>query len=488
LFSLLLSGFSVYPESNRVKLKIPVRFMDSKIPLAADIQKTDFTLFINNQPVPITDINPRNISLSDKSKRRRHFFLSFQVCSQDRTLTSIISHFLTGILNQTDSLHILSPVKTHTIPVSENKGAILNRINQIINSECLPFSRTRQIFETKIENEIQQFRKILRDSRVMTIPRLFINRFIENLSHVFLTYRKEFLTLDMLRYQDPHKLFLNLEGDCWWFHIQQNRTFDFINRLNLLLQSLRPIRFYPLLKTIGQIQNNIKPSTLVHFDLIRELMVENQIRFHVLITDDVTGSQAGIAVPLEKICLQSGGTYSKALSPSAALDKIKNHQDSFFEITCHVSADPEPKQVRIMSDYDPTHFVYKNRFSVPEIAALLKYQTETKITISSISVLKNKISFLLSDYKINTEKGFGLIKIRLNFTTTGDKIIHSTENILRASKHQIRVSVPLPIHPEPVLNLNIIASDILDNHCLQTHYQVFFNKHNPLILPMKSLK
>jgi hypothetical protein len=391
-------------------------------------------------------------------------------------------------LNQKDSLHVVSPVKIHRIPVSENKGAILNRILQIIKSECLPFNQTRQVHETEIENEIQHFHKMLNDSMRLTIPRLLINRFIENMSHLFSDYRKEFLKLDMLRYRDMDELFLTLKGDRWWFHFQQNRTLDFIIRFNQLLQSLRRYRYYPLLKSIAQIQNDIKPSRLLPFDSILELMVENRIRLHVLLIDNVTGNQAGLAVPFGRICQQSGGTYDKVLSPSTALKKIKTHEDSFFEITCHISSEPEARQVLIMSDQAQHPLVYKHRYSHKEIAALLTSQAEKKMSISNISIKKNTITFMLSDYKINASKGFGLIKIRLNLTTTRDKIIHSTENTLRASRGQTRISVPLPNRPEPILKLTIIASDILGNYSLRACYQIFPHEHGSLVLPLKSLE
>lgn len=431
------------------------------------------------------EIASRKTTLSETSNSGRHFFLSFQICNQDKTLESTISHFLTEILTRRDSLHVLSPVKIHSIPISENKGAILHRILQIIKNECLPFNQTRQVHETKIENEIQHLNRIFNDARQQTITTLSLNRFIENLTNLFSIYKSEFLSLDMLRYQDIGELFLSLKDDRWWFHFQQNRSLDFIDRFNRLIQSLRQYRYYPLLKTIARIQNNIKPSQLYPFDSIREMMVENRIRFHVLLIDDATGSQAGISVPFEGICRQSGGTYLKALSPPSAIKKIKTHQDSYFEIICHISTGPQARQIRIISNNDQRQLIYKHRFSPQEIAALHASQAGSKITISNISILKNKLRFLLSDYKINISKSFGLIKLRLNFTTTGKKVLYSTENTLRASRSRIRISVPFPNFSEPVLNLTIIASDILGNHSLEARYQVNLKGHVPLVLPLK---
>lgn len=488
LLSLFVSGLYSHSESNRLKLKIPVRIIRPNKLAFREIQKNSFNLYINNQPVQIADITSRKISLSEESTRGRHFFLSFQICNLDRRLKSTISHFLTGILNQKDSLHVMSPVKIHSIPVSGNKGAILDCILQIIKTECLPFNQTRQVHETKIEKEIQHLNRIFNDTRRLIVPTVSLDRFIENLNHLFSRYKTEFLSLDMLRYQDLQELFLTLKDDRWWFHFQQNRTLDFIDRFNRKIQLLRQYRYYPLLKTIAQIQNDIKPSQLLPFDSIREIMVENRIRFLVLLTDDAIGSQIGMSGPFQRICSQSGGAHFKILSPSSAFKKIKIHQDSFFEITCHISPEPEARQVLIMLDQDQHQLVYKHRFSQLEIANLLASQAESKITISDISILNNKLTFVLNNYKINISRGFGLIKIQLKFTTTGDRIIDSAENILRASRDQTRISVPLPSCPEPVLNLTITASDLLANHSLQTRYQVYVDEHVPLVLPLKGIE
>lgn len=488
LLYLLACCSFIHSESGRIILKIPVRIIHQEASNHTVIQKQDFSLYINDQQVPIEDFRSRKVSLSEKSSRGRHFFLSFQICDLDKTLTSTLSHFLTGILNPNDSLHVISPDKIHVIPVSGNKGAMLNNISQIIKKECLPFNLIRQVHEKKIENEIQHLHRILNDSRQQTVPQLSLNRFIENLSHLFSTYKNEFLSLDMLRYQDLPELFVKLKGNHWWFHLQQNRTLDFINPLNRLIQSLRQYRYYPLLKIIAQIQNHIKPSKLYPFDQVREMMVENRIRFHALLTDDIAGSQAGISVRLQKICHYSGGIYLKVLSPSTAIEKIGAHVDSFFEMTCHISAGTEAKQVRIVSGPGRHQLIYKHRFSPQEITQLQTSQAESKLAVSNISILKNKITFWLSEYKINTSKGFGLIKIRLDLTTTGDRIIYSTENILRASRDRTRISVPFPICSEPVLNLTIIANDLLDNHSLQARYQVFLHEHVPLILPQKNFE
>ncbi len=485
--ALLFIGALILSEENPLQMKLPVRIILPDGAQIAEIHKNDFSLFINEQPVPIIDISPKKKSLSGKSDMGRHFFLSFQIWNQDKNMISAISHFLTEILSEKDSLHVLSPLKIYPIQVTGNKGAILNRIEQIINSDCLQFNQAMQIHEKKMENEIRHLHWILSNNIGLTIPTSSLNRFIKNLSLQFSAYKNEFLSPDMLKYQNINDLFLNLKGERWFIHFQQNRVFLFLGRLNRLIQSLRQYRYYPLLKVIVDYQNETRPSTLFPFESIRNLMVDNQIGFHMLLFDETRGSQTEVSDYFKKLCQESGGIYQEVDSAKSAIQKIKCHEDFFYELTCHISPEPEAKQVFIISDHDQRQLIYKHQYSNQEITALLSDPTKSKITISNISISKNKITFVLKDYKINAIKGFGLIKIHLQLSTPRSQNIFSTENTLRATQVQTRISVPIPPCSDKMVTLTIKAHDLLANHSLQANYQIYHRNHGPVVLPLRGV-
>jgi hypothetical protein len=485
--ALLFIGTLILSEENPLQLKLLFRIMHPENDRLSEIKKEDFKLFINEKPVQIVNILKRTRSLAERPETGRHFFLSFQICNQDKILMSAISHLITEILSQKDSLHVLSPVKIHSIPVSGNKGAILNRIEQIINSDCLQFNQAMQIHEKRMENEVKQLNWILNVNPGGASQRSALNRFIKNLSLQFSAYKKEFLSPDMLKYQNINDLFLNLKGERWFIHFQQNRVFFFLGRLNRLIQSLRQYRYYPLLKAIVHYQNETRPSKLFPFESIRNLMVENQIGFHVLLFDEARGIQAEISDHFKKICRESGGTFLKVHSPLSAIQKIKCHEDFFYELTCHISPESEAKQVLIISDNDQHQLIYKHQYSNQEITTLLSDPTENKITISNISILKNKITFLLKDYKINATTGFGLIKIQLNLSTPSDRSIFFSENTLRAFRDQTRISVLIPPYPDKVVNLTITVNDLLANHSRRNQYQVYLRNHGQVVLPLRGV-
>lgn len=485
--ALLFIGTLVLSEENPLQMKLPVRIILPENAQIAEIHKNDFTLFINEQPVPILEITPNKKSLSRESDMGRHFFLSFQIWNQDKSMISTISHFITEILSEKDSLHVLSPFKIYPIRVTGNKGAILNRIEQIINSDCLQFNQARLVHETKMENEIKELNWALSVNMAVSSQMSTLNRFINNLSLQLSAYKKEFLSPAMLKYQNINNLFINLKGERWFIHFQQNRVFFFLKRLNRLIQSLRQYRYYPLLKAIVHYQNETRPSTLFPFDSIRNLMVENQIGFHVLLFDEAQGSQAEISDHFKKICRESGGIYQEVASAKSAIQKIKCHEYFFYELTCHLSPEPEAKQVLIISDHDQRQLIYKHQYSSQEIIALLSDPTKSKITISNISISKNKITFLLKDYKINATKGFGLIKIQLQLSTPRSQNIFSTENTLRATQDQTRISVPIPTCSDKIVNLTIKAHDLLANHSLLANYQIYHRNHGPIVLPLRSV-
>ncbi|MCK4835530.1 MAG: hypothetical protein KAT17_02790, partial [Candidatus Aminicenantes bacterium] len=375
----------------------------------------------------------------------------------------------------------------HYLKVSGNKVALLSQIEQIIKSDYQPYFQIMQAMEKRIEDEVKKLHWNLRNNPGINSQQSALDLFIKNFSFEFSHYKKDFLFTNLSRTKAIENLLPNLKEDRWFFHFQQNRFFYFLKKLTRLIQSLRQYRYLPLLKTIINYQNEIKASNLFPFESVRNLMVENNIIFNVLLINEPESNQSDIKENLQKICRESGGILLAVKSARTSLEKIKTHKDHFHEIVFNINNKIEEKNIQILAPDYFEKLCYKQTYSADEISSILSNRTRKKVKVDNIMIFKNRISFLLESYEINKKKGYGLIKVQVDVASPHNQTVFHTENTLRATRDQTLVSIQMPFYKSNIFTLTITAYDLMTNHSSEIKHQVQLQETFPITLPQQDL-
>lgn len=470
------------PEDNMRQVKIPVRFPLDPVDKTKRIGAENIRILINGKPVKVIDLIRKRRSLSDPSERKRQFFLSFHLRSLDNLTRRMISHMVTDIFRKQDTLNLLSSDKIHRLKVGGNKISLITQIEHIIKTEFLPRSQAMQNLEMRLRDEIRDLHWILNGTLGVHFQQSALDRFVKNFSYQFSQYKRDFLSPAVCSNRISTKLLTDPKGNHYFFHFHQNRFYSFLTKLSRMLQSLRKYRYRPLFRTIITIQNELKNINLFSPDRLRAPFLENNIMFNALMFNKPETPRTGLDDNLETICRQSGGIYETVVSPGETIQKLKAHEDHFHQIIFEVDNEIKVKHIQILTPGISEKPFYKQTFSPQEICKFFSTPRRPEVNITKITVFKNRISFQLESYEMKEDDGYGLINVRLELDTHQKQTVFQTENTLRATRHQTRVSIDLPLVKETPFKLTITARDMVSGCTTQVTRQIEY--HHPLPLQL----
>jgi hypothetical protein len=491
---LVFSILFVFTAEENIRLTLPVRVFEGKQPVT-HLQEKDFHLIINHQQQEILKAEKKTTSLDQRPDfLGRNFVLSFHMTEYGNQVEEAISYFVTEILDTTDSLILMTPIKIYRINVSANKGKMRADIKQLVRQDSDEFKKQLNAAEKNLEIQLNRLRQLFRGE--ISDPGLvasykIIGTFLFSFPQGFLNFRSQFLFPDMKNYQKVLGFLGSREGERWWVHFQQGDSFGVVASAQAVAKQIDDYcNLYPLARqsfqsNLQQLEKLLRLSESFPVDPLLSIFNSANIRYNAVlwVHRKYQGrSSASDIIPLlgvvfEQISRDTGGKTVNTTDPENGIENIHHHQDHYYQLTYGFNGVIEKKEINITAaseDMNKFNLSYKHVYSEEEMRSLIQYLSKERVRINDFSLNKNKIKFSIDAVTLNKSKGdsFGLVKVRIELFNPTGECVYRTENTLRSSKQQITVVIPLPSQHRGTFGLIIHACDLIANQLASFEQEV----------------
>ncbi len=490
----ILFAFTVFTAKENIRLTLPVRAFEGKQPVT-QLQQQDFQLIINDQQRKILKAVKKTASLDQRPDfLGRNFVLSFHMTEYGNQVQEAISYFVFEILDTTDSLILVTPLKIYRINVSPNKGKMRTDIEGLVRQDSDEFKKRLNAAEKNLEIQLNRMRQLfrgeIRDPGLATSYKI-IGTFLSSFPQGFLNFRNIFLFPDMKNYQKVLGFLGSREGERWWIHFQQGDSFGVVASARLVAKQIdQYCNLYTLARdsfqnNLRQLEKLLRLSESFPADQLLNVFNSGNIRYNSILwvhRKHKGRSSASDIIPIigavfEQISRDTGGKTVNTIDPEQGIKTIYHHQDHYYQLTYDFNGRVEEKRINVTAasaDMKETNLSYKHVYPEEEIRSLIQYLSKERVRINDFSSNKNKIKFSIDGVTLNKNKGdsFGLVKVRIElFNRTGERV-YRTENTLRSSRQQITVAIPLPNQHRGTFRLIINACDLIANQLASFEQQV----------------
>ncbi|MGD2088158.1 MAG: hypothetical protein PVH61_18420 [Candidatus Aminicenantes bacterium] len=476
--------FAFTAEEN-LRLTLPVRVFEGKQPVT-HLQEQDFQLTINHQQREILKAVKKTASLDQRPDfLGRNFVLSFHITEYGNQVQEAISYFVTEILDITDSLILMTPLKIYRINVSPNKGKMKTDIDGLVRQDSEEFKKRLKAAEKNLEIQLNRMRRLfrgeIRDPGLATSYKI-IGTFLSSFPQGFLNFRSLFLFPDMMNYQKVLGFLGHREGERWWVHFQQGDSFEVVASTQSVAKmideycSLYTLARESFQNNLQQLEKLLRLSRSFPADPLVHVFNSGNIRYNTILW--VQRKHKGrfsasdiipiLGTVLERVSRETGGKTVNTTDPEQGIKTIHHHQDRYYQLTYGFNGSIKEKKIdvtAVSADLKNTTLSYQHVYSEEEMRALIRELSKKSIHIDDFSLNKNQIKFSIGSVTLNKNKGgaFGLVKVRIELFNQTGECAYRTENTLRSSKQQIKVSIPLPDRHKGKFKLMINACDIIAN-------------------------
>ena len=487
-------AFTRFAAGENIRLTLPVRVFEGKQPVTS-LQNQDFKLIINGQQRKVLKTVKKTASLDQRPDfLGRNFVLSFHMTEYGNQVQEAISYFVYEILNTTDSLILVTPLKIYRINVSPNKGKMRTDIEGLVRQDSEEFKRRLNSAEKNLEIQLNRMRRLfrgeIRDPGLATSYKI-IGTFLSSFPQGFLSFRSIFLFPDMKNYQKVLGFLGSREGERWWIHFQQGDSFGVAASAQSVAKQIDEYcNLYTLARdsfqnNLRQLEKLLRLSGSFPADRLLNVLNSGNIRYNSILwvhRKHKGRSSASDIIPLigavfEQISRDTGGKTINTIDPGQGIKTIHHHQDHYYRLSYDFNGSVEEKKIdvtAVSADMKETNLSYKHVYPEEEIRSLIQYLSKERVQINDFSSNKNKIKFSIDGVTLNKSKGdsFGLVKVRIELFSQTGECVYRTENTLRSSKQQITVSIPLPNQHKGKFKLIIDACDIIANQLASFEQEV----------------
>lgn len=491
---LVYSIFFAFPAEENIRLTLPVRVFDGKQPVT-HLQEQDFQLIINDQQRKILKAVKKNTSLDQRPDfLGRNFVLSFHMTEYENQVQEAISYFVTEILNTTDSLILMTPLKIYRINVSHNKGKMRTEIERLVRQDSDEFKKRLNAAEKNLEIQLNRMRRLFRgeisDPGLATSYKI-IGTFLSSFPQGFLNFRSLYLFPDMRNYQKVLGFLGSREGERWWIHFQQGDSFGVVASAQSVAKMIDEYcNLYTLARdsfqnNLQQLEKLLRLSDSFPVDPLLNVFNSANIRYNTVLwvhRKHKRRSSASDIIPilgivLEQISRDTGGKTVNTTDPEQGIKTIHHHQDQYYQLTYGFNGNIEEKNINVTAasaELKKVKLSYKHVYSEEEMRSLIQYLSKERVQINDFSLNKNKINFSIDAVTLKKSKGdsYGLVKVRIELFNQNGERKYRTENTLRSTKQQITVSIPLPGRHRGKFKLVINACDLIANQLASFEQEV----------------
>lgn len=487
-FATLFLHLTLLPAPQDMQLKLAVRAINTN---SADtlFKAEDFQLSINSNPREIQRLDLCHKSLSQKSDLGRSFVLSFHLTEYGSHVENGLSYFLFEILDTSDQLIILSPIRAYQMTVTPNKEKLRKEIEEILIQDSKEYQKQRSSAENQLKSRINSLKTTLRDAEGVTQYKKVV-QFFNTFAAEYVSFKQTFLIPHINGYQPILDALGEGEGERWWIHFQQKEIISLFARLKEINRLLNDYasnlesEHQDLGQVINtghvQMQNTMHSSDSFPAQRLINIMLRNNVNYNVILFRSFANKDVIEAHPiwsklegtLKGITKAAGGVTVDTLDSREGMRQIEHHQDVWYDLVYAWDGKVVDKNIRLHTTKENVDLSYNQNLPKAQMDSMVKFLSSYKIKIDTLTVDNRTLSFLVSSFEINNTEGFGLIKIRIEILDDAGSPEFQTENTLRASKKEINTSLPIGDRLQNAHMLRITACDLIANR--KTAVEHFF--------------
>ena len=447
--------------------------------------KDDFKLFINDRPRGIAGVIEHRRSMGQPTGLGRNFILSFHINEYGKKLAEGVSYFVTEILNNTDMLFIITPLKIYRINVSRNKLKMLRDIETLVSRDCDIYNKDRIKFEKNLETKLNEVRRVFVNPNDPPGPFAAISGFLKSYPKEFMDFTAHFLLPDIGKYRQAIDSLGEREGERWCIHFQQREVYSLFFKTRQIVRLIKTGFSSSSLKNL--IRNNLekleKQLVLSGTELAQPFLetvlgsnINCSVVFFGSLNEKSSGSgQMGIFYPgeiLRRTAVGTGGKAVETMDPLQGVRDIRDHTDHCYELFFNFNGIIEEKRVRVALE-DKNHALsYKKKFGKQEIESLVRYLSEEKVKIVDVMLKEGRrLSFSIESFKLRAykRKKYGMLKVSIRLHDRWGESVYASGRTLRVSEKKVKVSHTFPLENRGEYLLIISVTDLIRNSFVSIH-------------------
>ncbi|MEN8153592.1 MAG: hypothetical protein ABFR75_06180 [Acidobacteriota bacterium] len=492
-----------------ITITIPVIPISDKY-ISEKLESSSLRLSVNGMPREISGLKKIERSLKVKRDVNRSFVLSFITGGTCRNLEKGISSFITNILNTSDFLTIISPLKIYRVRVSANKERIIKNIRAILKKDCLEFKKKFSPFETSIKSELEKINSIL--LKISVNPSLKKNRyekiirFLNSFPGKLTRYLKMSFIFNFQKLGPVADLFKLKEGERWWIHFHRDEIKNIVNLARMVIKRIESLevvtndlidnnvteistpnksmvvgsftvdqdanynqRFLNLVKNL---RNVLRITDCLPLENLKTKILNNRICFYSILYDrkDYADKLTGITIGtvckrlLNNISSYTGGRSFYTHNIEDGVKRIKEHTFISYNLEFLFNSRNEDKKIGLVDTNDPgRNLQYPYYLDRSLIKECIEVQLKRGCRIDGLSLKKRKLRFRISEFLMKNGKDFGLIKVKVLLTNDSGVTLFNQEKTLRSlpGRRKILIEISTPKKFMGNCGLKIYVNDII---------------------------
>ena len=478
---LLLTPTFILTDSLQLRLPVYINISQGKANVNR-LSKEDFTLFINGSQREITQMEIKTRRIDKTSDLTRHFVLSFHMDNFPREIMAGAEYFIDHILDRSDSLTVLTPLKSYQMKMSGGKAAVFDAIEKLLKKDCEDYKLKREFLIQQLDKELFQLQKLTWDDAVYRNAITILSNFFKFSQQFIKDLKDHFLA----PYFEYHRVIKNLpqkgDDETWWIHFQHRVFEPYPTKLKRIINQWITIQSTGRIILTGGAQFKLlakKMPISPEFPtaVLLESLLKKNICFNVISwgnidyenTNPLDNPRPEIEEILEKITNNSGGKTIITTFPKQGLMELQLHAAQYYELVFPFNGKIEPKKINlVLTNQQQTGTIqlsYPGQLEPDEIQSLVENLSREKVKILDFDVNGTRVDFGVTGFHRNEPDIGGLLKVRIELYSDEKESqpVFSAVNTLHAKKEMIHVSIPLPKSHTGPFRLRVSVCDLIAN-------------------------
>jgi len=475
--------FPTLSETKNIQFKLAVRVLDEQS-AGTTLNKADFSLLVNGRSTPIIDVVRKEKSLDKKPDLGRDFILSFHLTEYGKHVENGISYLITEVLDTSDSLIILSPINIYKIQVSPNKGQMIKTIRGLLENDSEEFRKQIKSNENQFLNRFNSLKVLLGetdllDSREIAQSRYVqVSQFLSSFPKEYENFKTIFLMPNINHYQQAFDSIEIGEKEIWWIHFQQKEVHQVLSGLKDVSKRIKDYiakeaqaHAQTLQSGLSYLETQTRISDSFPERHLLNTVVSHNANYNVIFfrSEENKEAESGysaysdLETILERITRAGGGIAVNTTDSEQGMLKIDKHVDSYYELIYDWNGQIEEKRFQVLVKNSQVDLSYIENLSEERIESLVNFLSRQKVSIDNISISKYDLAFVIKNFDSQEKENFGLLKIRVQLYNPQGHLAYNVENILRASKNEVNISLTFGTEYRGRYRLVLTACDLIAN-------------------------
>lgn len=490
LFLIFLWGnfSSGYSYNDEIILKLPVRVYTDGAPVKG-LLKDDFSLFINQNSRRIEELQEFTDSLKGKqSLLGRDIIISFQITEYEKEVETAVAYFVTELLDISDSLVILTPVKAVKTKATPNKEKMVQDLKKVVEKSCREYKQQYNNATRNLENRLNQANRLLmsvNDDDFQINSYTTLSLFLSSFPQEFKKFRESYLFPDIKKNKEIIKILGNTDKERWWIHFEEGKKYRIYNKISDIYKKIETYcrtnslaettfaSYLPEIEKLLQFAINFPKEDLLSF------YINERARFCAILGsgfDENTQAAQGISMDLMNIYSDlsraSGGKTIYSWEKKEGIKGIENFVDHYYLISFKHDNKIEDKNIDVSFKDEKIEAFNRKYMDESEIEAYIELESREKIKIVALDFKNNRLSFSIDSFLFDKAKQQGMIKVRIELFDEKNIRVFNAENSFLCNKKLISLSLPIPPQKRGKYKATVSACDVKTNLITSSSKQV----------------